>query len=68
MGDLAVSRRGTMASLNQQEEIEVQQERLNLNVPKPLFDSLKTLSEKDGRPVPELARAALADYVERKSS
>jgi hypothetical protein len=52
-----------MASLNQQEEIEVQQARLNLKVPTPLYNSLKALSERDGRSVPELARAALVEFV-----
>lgn len=40
--------------------------RLNLSLPKQLADALKELSEKDGRSVPELARAALIEFVEKR--
>lgn len=65
LGDLAVSQWGTISLLTQQERIEVQQERLNLKVPTPLYDSLKALSQRDGRSVPELARAALVEFVSK---
>jgi Ribbon-helix-helix protein, copG family len=40
--------------------------RLNLSIPKQLADALRMLSEKDGRSVPELARSALIDFVEKR--
>ncbi|MFM0088954.1 hypothetical protein PQR46_18765 [Paraburkholderia sediminicola] len=46
----------------------MQQERLNLKVPTPLYDSLKALSQRDGRGVPELARAALVEFVAKNKS
>lgn len=41
----------------------MQQERLNLYLPKQVSDSLKAVSQKDGRTVPELARAAIIEFV-----
>lgn len=37
--------------------------RINVAVPKQLHDALKALSERDGRGLPELARAALVEFV-----
>jgi len=37
--------------------------RLNLSLPKQVSDALKALSEKDGRSAPELARAAIIEFV-----
>ena len=42
--------------------------RLNLSLPKQASDALKSLSEKDGRSVPELARAAIIEYVEKRQT
>ena len=42
--------------------------RINVAVPKQLHDALKALSEKDGRGMPELTRAALVEYVEKRQT
>jgi len=66
--DVAVVRRwcrpsDKFQSLNEEGATEMQQERLNLYLPKQVSDSLKALSQKDGRTVPELARAAIIEFV-----
>lgn len=41
--------------------------RLNLFLPKKVSDALKSLSEQDGRAAPELARAAIVEFVAKHS-
>ncbi|CAE6713655.1 ribbon-helix-helix protein, CopG family [Paraburkholderia haematera] len=40
-----------------------QPQRLNLILPKPILEPLKALSERDGRGVPELVRAAIIEFL-----
>lgn len=39
---------------------------ISVNVAEPAYEELKALAERDGRPVAELLRQSMAEYLERR--
>lgn len=39
---------------------------ISLNVAEPAYEELRALAERDGRPVAELLRQSMAEYLERR--
>ena len=41
---------------------------ISLNVAEPAYEELKALADKDGRPVAELVRQSMQEYIDRRRS